>query len=206
MSYRHADSGAGSGACTPTSMSGSRGPRLPRRRDGGWRGLPVARRVAARPLRRAAGRHRQALDVHQGRRRQPHAGQPDDLVHREISRALRRPDVQVIPVLVGGAHMPAEHELPADLAPLSRRQACELTDSRWECDVDTLAPQLRDLLGEKPHGRSWRLWPVGTGVVAAALTGAGLLASAVPHGIQCTSRDAGCLAARTIPLFGQAWR
>jgi hypothetical protein len=127
-------------------------------------------------------------------------------VHREISRALRRPDVQVIPVLVDGAHMAAEHELPADLAPLSRRQACELTDSRWKCDVDTLAPQLRDLLGEKPHGRSWRLWPVGTGVVAAALTGAGLLASAVPHGIQCTSRDAGCLAARTIPLFGQAWR
>ena len=80
---------------------------------------------------------------------------PDDLVRREIARALERPDVQVIPVLVDGAQMPAKDELPPDLAPLTRRQACELTDSRWEYDVEKLTRRLRDLLGEKPRRRSW---------------------------------------------------
>jgi hypothetical protein len=79
---------------------------------------------------------------------------PEDLVRREIARALQRPDVEVIPVLVDGAHMPTEHELPPDLAPLARRQACELADSRWDYDVDTLARRLRVLLGEKPQ--RWR--------------------------------------------------
>lgn len=79
---------------------------------------------------------------------------PEDLVRREIARALERPDVEVIPVLVDGARMPTEHELPPDLAPLARRQACELADSRWDYDVDTLARRLRVLLGEKP--RRWR--------------------------------------------------
>jgi hypothetical protein len=79
---------------------------------------------------------------------------PDDLVRREIARALQRPDVEVIPVLVDGARMPTEHELPHDLAPLARRQACELADSRWDYDVDNLARRLRVLLGEKP--RRWR--------------------------------------------------
>ena len=79
---------------------------------------------------------------------------PDDLVRREIARALQRPDVQVIPVLVGGAHMPAKDELPPDLAPLIQRQACELTDSRWDYDVEILTRRVRDLLGEKPRRRS----------------------------------------------------
>jgi hypothetical protein len=94
---------------------------------------------------------------------------PDDLVRHEISRALQRPDVHVIPVLVDGARMPAEHELPPDLAPLSRRQSCELTDSRWEYDVESLTRRLRELLGEKPPGRSWKGWPVRTGLVIVAL-------------------------------------
>jgi hypothetical protein len=84
----------------------------------------------------------------------------DDLVRREIARALQRPDVQVIPVLVDGAQMPTERELPPDLAPLSRRLACELTDTRWDYDVDVLTRRLRELLGEKPPRRLWRAWPV----------------------------------------------
>jgi hypothetical protein len=94
---------------------------------------------------------------------------PNDLVRSEIARALQRPDVRVIPVLVDGAQMPAEHELPPDLAPLSRRQACELTDSRWDYDVETLAQRLRELLGEKPPGRSWKGWPLRAGLVIAVL-------------------------------------
>jgi TIR domain len=85
-----------------------------------------------------------------GRRR---LDDPEDLVRREIARALQRPDVQVIPVLVDGARMPTEHELPPDLAPLARRQACELSDLRWDFDVDNLARRLRVLLREKPPRR-----------------------------------------------------
>jgi hypothetical protein len=94
---------------------------------------------------------------------------PDDLVRREISRALERPDVQVIPVLVDGARMPSNHDLPPDLAPLSRRHACELTDSRWDYDVDTLTRRLRDILGEKPPRNARRLWPLWAGLVTATL-------------------------------------
>jgi hypothetical protein len=95
---------------------------------------------------------------------------PDDLVRREIARALERPDVEVIPVLVDGARMPAEHELPPGLAPLSRRQACELTDSRWDYDVETLTRRLRVLLGEGPPRR----WPAGS-----RLAGAGLVIAVI---------------------------
>jgi hypothetical protein len=90
---------------------------------------------------------------------------PDDLVRREIARALQRPDVEVIPVLVDGARMPAEQDLPADLAPLSRRQACELTDSRWEYDVDILTERVRVLLGD----RRQRTWPAARLAAAGAL-------------------------------------
>jgi hypothetical protein len=96
---------------------------------------------------------------------------PEDLVRREIARALERPDVEVIPVLVDGARMPTEHELPPDLAPLARRQACELADSRWDYDVDNLARRLRELLGEKPP--RWRPGARVVGIaVAIAVVGA----------------------------------
>ena len=73
---------------------------------------------------------------------------PDDLVRREIERALERPDVEVIPVLVDGARMPSERELPASLRALARRNACELTDGRWDYDVEVLCRRLRRVLGE----------------------------------------------------------
>lgn len=73
---------------------------------------------------------------------------PGDLVRREIERALERTDVEVIPVLVDGATMPSERELPEGLRPLARRNACELTDSRWDYDIDVLCRRLGRVLGE----------------------------------------------------------
>jgi hypothetical protein len=96
---------------------------------------------------------------------------PEDLVRREIARALERPDVEVIPVLVDGARMPTEHELPPDLAPLARRQACELADSRWDYDVDNLARRLRVLLGEKPRRRRPGARVIGIGLAVAVVGG-----------------------------------
>ncbi len=68
---------------------------------------------------------------------------PEDLVRLEIERALERTDVQVIPVLVDGARMPAEHDLPSGLRRLARRNACELTDVRWDYDVEVLSRCIR---------------------------------------------------------------
>ena len=58
--------------------------------------------------------------------------------HRlEIERALIR-RLRVIPVLVGGAEMPSETELPDSLRSLARRNAFELTDKRFQYDVAKL--------------------------------------------------------------------
>ena len=70
---------------------------------------------------------------------------PKDFVRLEIATALKR-DVRVIPVLVADATMPGEHDLPADLAGLSRRNAVELSDLRWNRDVQQLIQVLDKFL------------------------------------------------------------
>ena len=60
---------------------------------------------------------------------------PDDFVRLEIEAALAR-NVRVIPILVEGARMPRADELPESLAKLARKQALELSPSRF--DFDTL--------------------------------------------------------------------
>jgi len=77
----------------------------------------------------------------------------DDYVRCEIETALSA-EVRVVPVLVGGAPMPAESELPPSIAPLASRNAIELQDRRWREDVDALADALegreREALGNLP--------------------------------------------------------
>jgi hypothetical protein len=62
---------------------------------------------------------------------------PDDFVRLEIEAALSR-RVRVIPILVDGASMPGADELPESLATLVRRQALELSPSRFEFDTSRL--------------------------------------------------------------------
>lgn len=62
---------------------------------------------------------------------------PDDFVRLEIVAALNR-GIGVIPVLVGDATMPRREDLPKPLHKLARRQAHELSDSRWAFDVQKL--------------------------------------------------------------------
>lgn len=50
---------------------------------------------------------------------------PLDLVRIEIESALKR-DIPVIPVLVGGATMPSEAELPKDIKPLAYRNGTQV--------------------------------------------------------------------------------
>lgn len=62
---------------------------------------------------------------------------PGDIVAAEVTKALSL-GVPVVPVLLGGAAMPAAAALPEPLRPLHRRNAFELSDLRWEFDRDRL--------------------------------------------------------------------
>lgn len=79
-----------------------------------------------------------------GRRR---LDDPDDYVRNEVAAALRRQEVRVIPVLVGGGVMPSSEDLPPDLKPLVRRNAFEMTDERWRFDRQQLELRLDTVLG-----------------------------------------------------------
>jgi TonB family protein len=61
----------------------------------------------------------------------------EDFVRMEIVAALER-NIRVIPVLVGGAQMPRKQDLPEALASLSRRNAIELSETRFHADVNRL--------------------------------------------------------------------
>jgi hypothetical protein len=75
---------------------------------------------------------------------------PNDFVRMEISTALRR-GVRVIPVLIQGATMPRDQELPAALASLARKQAWEVTEIRWKQDVRQLINRIeKDLKPLQP--------------------------------------------------------
>jgi hypothetical protein len=65
-----------------------------------------------------------------------------DWVRLEIERALARSKVEVIPVLVDGAKLPPREELPPTLASLRRLNAFELSDRRWDYDVNELGRYL----------------------------------------------------------------
>ena len=69
----------------------------------------------------------------------------DDYVRLEVAKALGR-RIRVIPILIQGASMPAPKELTEDLAPLVRRNALALSDTRWERDVEDLMKTLEGLL------------------------------------------------------------
>jgi formylglycine-generating enzyme required for sulfatase activity len=52
----------------------------------------------------------------------------EDFVRLKIGAALERPDIRVVPILVGGARMPRSTELPERLSDLTKRQALVLPD------------------------------------------------------------------------------
>src|SRR5262249_54091589 len=76
-----------------------------------------------------------------------------DFVRLEISTALTR-DIRVIPVLVDGVTMPHEDTLPASLRPLARRNAIEISNTRFNFDVERLITAVRNALGETVKAES----------------------------------------------------
>lgn len=82
----------------------------------------------------------------------------DDFVRIETATALRR-KIRVVPVLVRDASMPAAEQLPDDLKPLARRQAIELSDTRWDYDVSNLVRALSQALGTGERVQKRSRWP-----------------------------------------------
>ena len=74
-----------------------------------------------------------------GRRR---VDDPNDFVRIEIARALAR-KIRIIPLLLNNASMPAPQDLPNELKGLTRHQAIELTEKRWEYDFHALAETIK---------------------------------------------------------------
>lgn len=71
---------------------------------------------------------------------------PQDWVRAEIESALKR-GIRVLPVLVSGAAMPREEEVPLGLRPLLKRQALELDDRHWKQDLELLTQTLGKIPG-----------------------------------------------------------
>ena len=108
---------------------------------------------------------------------------PGDFVALEVAAALKENDL-VIPVLVGGATMPKPEDLPEHIRSLSRREALELSDQRWDYDVGRLSDRLQHIVPEKDSTtrdgggtrsddsslvrRLWRRQPVRLAVAATA--------------------------------------
>ena len=92
-----------------------------------------------------------------GQRRLDDAG---DFVRQEIQAALAS-GKPLIPLLVGGANMPAEADLPDAIAGLARRQAVVLSDSNWRGDVERLVASLRPLLPDRGGAPVKRRWMFG---------------------------------------------
>jgi hypothetical protein len=84
---------------------------------------------------------------------QARAAREEDLVATEILAALTT-RTTIVPVLVGGAAMPPDNELPDILRPLTRYQAIEIRDARFDDGFQQLAGFLRTLPGLVPFDLS----------------------------------------------------
>ena len=105
----------------------------------------------------------------------PRLEDTQDFVRLEVASALQA-GTPVLPVLVEGGRMPAANELPSDLRQLARLQALELSDTRWEYDVERLANAVRRITGSGPvQGRRRNLMLAGAGIIIAAAAVAGYM-------------------------------
>ena len=89
--------------------------------------------------------------------------------------ALAEPSLKVVPVLVEGAQMPDENDLPEDLQRLARLQAIELSENRWDYDMQRLAAVLAQAGVDPPAAARWPHW-LG-GLVAGLILVAALVAT-----------------------------
>ena len=80
-----------------------------------------------------------------------------DRLRRLLAEALTNEDILVIPVLVAGASLPRSDDLPAELEPLTLREAVQLTGRRWDVDVERLVRMTESAVAGVPI--DWNLGP-----------------------------------------------
>ena len=90
-----------------------------------------------------------------------------DYVRMEVAKALTR-GILVIPVLVGGARLPASADLPEDLRLLSLHQKQDLTHERFDRDMADLIAVITARQGRRRWGR-WALAGLATAATFAIL-------------------------------------
>jgi TIR domain-containing protein len=90
-----------------------------------------------------------------GRRR---IDDPDDPLRTEITTALRL-KLKIVPVLVAGAAVPQEDELPPDVAPILDWQALRIDDEDFNHDSSRLIKALERQLGEERTGTDLHIEP-----------------------------------------------
>lgn len=83
----------------------------------------------------------------------------EDFVEREIRAALQH-GLQIIPILIAGASMPAAADLPEDLAPFTRKNAIVMRDSHFHDDVAALLGILERELPRRRGGMRGWAWAV----------------------------------------------
>ena len=88
-----------------------------------------------------------------------------DFVRLEVQVALEG-SARVIPVLLPGARMPGEAELPEPLKPLARRNALSLSDTNWDADVARLTESI-GMAARRPR------WPLAAAAIVLAAVAAG---------------------------------
>jgi hypothetical protein len=109
---------------------------------------------------------------------------PNDFVVIEIATALAR-DIPVVPVLIDGARMPRESELPDSLKPLTRRNAVQVHRDNFGSDAEALVRKLREALGDGVAGsRRWRLLAVAGAVALFLIVTGGIIRHFVDQGVQ----------------------
>jgi hypothetical protein len=121
----------------------------------------------------------------------------DDVARQELEIALRNNgNIDVLPVLVDGATMPAAHELPTTLQRLTDRQAERLELVSYDQDVERLMERLVTLSSEprsrpQPEGHSDRAAPLSASATASGpvarlaglITGNGHVAAVLGSGV-----------------------
>ena len=109
----------------------------------------------------------------------------DDFVRLEVSMALSL-GISVVPVLVDGAVLPTDTELPDDLSQMLGRQAVTIRDASWHQDVGDV---IRRLKGEDRPTTPARRWPILAAAVLLILVVVFAVAAVVRSGSEGSSSE-----------------
>ena len=123
----------------------------------------------------------------------PRLENPEDFVRLEILAGLEQKTV-IVPVLLADAEMPSAQALPAPLQPFARRNAIEISDSRFHSDVDRLIEAIEKIFNPqraavppiRPEQRNQSSTPFSsaslrpnTGFIAAAIAAVALIVGGI---------------------------